>query len=67
MSMSRPHRPGPADRYLGKPCGWCADAVDDRAELTLVMVHPASGWEVLHTGCVDERAEVTMSLLLGGR
>ncbi len=71
MSMTRsrlrPQRPGPPERYLGKPCGWCGKAVENQAQLTLVLVHPASGWEVFHPWCVEERDERTMSRMLGGR
>ncbi len=71
MSMTRsrlrPQRPGPPERYLGKPCTWCDEPVEDPEQLTLVLVHPASGWEVLHGWCAEERSEAEMSKLLGGR
>jgi hypothetical protein len=64
---AKPQRPGPAERYLGKPCVWCDEAVEEERHLSLLMVHPANGWELFHGWCVEARMESEMSKLLGGR
>jgi hypothetical protein len=66
-SGASPQKPGPAQEYLGKPCAWCGDQVDEEKHLSLLMVHPAQGWQVFHGWCVEARLESQMSKLLGGR
>jgi tRNA U54 and U55 pseudouridine synthase Pus10 len=62
-----PKRPGPVEDYLGKPCAWCGDQVDEKKDLSLVVVERSKAWEVFHAWCVEARLESEMSKLLGGR